>query len=67
MESSQLISAWSCSILLYVLEILHIYWFCLLLRILVKLLNKQKAHDVGRAEYEGNSASDNDSDNSKQD
>ena len=41
--------------LLDVLLVLHIFWFFLLVRILVKLISGTKAHSAGEDEYEGQS------------
>jgi ceramide synthetase len=43
------------NILLLLLQILHIFWFFLLLRILFKLVSGTKAHKIGEEEYEGHS------------
>lgn len=45
--------------LLCVLQCMHIWWFYLFLRIAYKLSNNSNAHDAGREEYEGTSASEN--------
>ena len=48
--------AFACWAFLSVLFLMHIYWFCLFVRIAVRLLKaSEDAHQAGAAEYEGGS------------
>lgn len=54
------------NVLLILLYCLHVWWGYLLVRMLFKLLRSTSAHNVGREEYEGASASDTEHDPKKQ-
>ncbi len=49
----------ACNSLLMMLQLLHILWFSMLVKILIKILVGRKPHDAGQEDYEGQS-SDND-------
>jgi ceramide synthetase len=54
------ISGVICNLLLATLFVLHIWWFALLLRILVRLVRTNDPHAAGSAEYEGDSDAEDD-------
>ena len=50
------VGIFACWAFLSVLFLMHIYWFCLFVRIAVRLLKaSEDAHQAGAAEYEGGS------------
>lgn len=57
----------ACNVLrigLIILNVMHIYWFALFIRILIKLIKGSNPHDVGKDEYEG-ASSDSEADEAK--
>jgi len=56
-QSAPLVSPQNaCRLLLIVLSLMHVYWYCLFWRILIRLLRGTAGHEAGR-EYEGSSDS----------
>lgn len=51
----------ACRVLLVILEFMHVYWYLLFIKILVKLVKGSDGHDAGR-EYEGSSDSEREDD-----
>ena len=50
------VGIWICCALLCVLACMHIYWFCLFMRIAIRLLKAgEETHDAAKEEYEGES------------
>jgi len=47
------IAAYSTIVLLTVLWFMHIYWFALFIRLLIKIVSEGDLHEAGRTEYEG--------------
>lgn len=50
---------WACNILRFVLILLlclHLWWYWLSIKIVIKLVTGENAHDAGREEYEGDSS-----------
>ena len=56
----------TCNVLLIVLFILHIWWFALLFRILLRMLRSVDPHSAGADEYEGNSDREDDDDDEEE-
>lgn len=49
---------WSMCLLLTLLFCLHVYWFAIFIRILLRIITGGSTHEAGRQEYEGASDSD---------
>ncbi len=63
--TTHIFAASICNVLLIVLQVLHVWWGALLLRILYRMLTSNNPHEAGEEEYEG--ASDGGSDIDKND